>query len=166
MSGDGDIESGEGIQFRVETLSRGENGIDLGKYKDEIVRFSDELFPNENIPMAEVVEGIEYAAAVDWEAIMLAFDGEQAIGYGSVSRLKEGNMALDSAYVSPPYRRLGVYSRLIQERVEFARRKGANSVTIEAISSNLAQPSLSKYGFQKINDPDAVGEIRYEKQLK
>lgn len=158
----------KGPKFPIKILSCGEKGVELGAYRDEIVKLSYEMSPGyydyDNI--AEAAEEVDTCAKKNWEAIVLAFDGERMIGFGSITHLEEGNMELDSAFVSPEYRRRGVYNKLLQERIELARRKGANSVTIQAMGSSVARSSYTTHhGFIKIHDPNAVGGIIYKKTL-
>lgn len=163
---EGDVrELNKGPKISIKTLICDENGVELGMYRDEIIRLSHELFPGETD--AEAAESVDSSAGEDWEAIMLAFDGELMIGFGSICHLGAGNMELDSAYVSPQYRKRGVYNQLLQERIEFARQRGANSVTIQAMESNVAQSTYStQHGFNRTSDPDAVRGIIYKKTLK
>lgn len=82
---------------------------------------------------------------------MLVQNEEKTIAFGSIRRLKNGEMNLHSAYVTEPYRGQGIYKRLVTERVEIAQQRGARIVSIFALDTNKAKGWLGKYGFETVD---------------
>lgn len=150
-------------KFHTAILARGETGIDLGQYRDAIANLYGELFYYPQEELDEVKKTIDYSAANGWEAVVLALDGDHPIGFGTLRRLKEDNMVLDNAFVSPDFRKMGIYTKLIDERIDLAKSKGAKSVSLEALDSNVAIESLQKKGFKRKITSEAIDGVRYVK---
>jgi ribosomal protein S18 acetylase RimI-like enzyme len=141
--------------FTYTTLYRGPEGIDLGAYRPGVFALEKEWDPYDPY----LIESRPFRSEGS-TAIVLACDEEKVIAFGTVD--KEGQEAnLYSAFVSKPYRRQGIYKRLVGERVEIARQMGVEKVTLNAIDTNMAKDWLIEYGFSVVGSSNN-GHVDFE----
>ncbi len=152
-------ENRESNAYQIKAFTRTNTGIDLENYKESLVAFFNESFPG-NAP-GDSEEAIDTMTKDACEAILVAVSGDRVVGYGSLNLLDDaGNMEFGEAHVSPSYRRQGIFSQLIDTSLNIAKQKGAKSVSLEAVDTNLAQQSLiDRHGFEK------TGQRHYRKIL-
>jgi len=153
MAEPGNIETKETLDASIVVLRRGENGVELGEYKKDITQMHVDIFPDD-LSLDEAERVVEERARTYEEAVVLAINKEEVIGFGTIWKVqKNGDMYLTTAYVKPSYRQKGVYTQLLDKRIEIAKDCGATTVSIESIKSNPVQETyFSKYGFEKTDE--------------
>lgn len=69
------------------------------------------------------------------------------VGYGGLNWRSINNCVLASAYVLPEYRRQGIYNQLINERVKYSKRAGAEKIIVGP-TTKWQSDVLSAKGFE------------------
>ncbi len=138
--------------FTFTTLLAGPDGIDLGQYKAGLVALENEWEPQDSEFNEEFIED---SAQHAWKAIILVSNEERVIAYGSMSTLRPEELELDAAFVSEPFRRQGIYKRLVEGRVEIARQMGFKKVAMSTAETNKATGWLSEFGFTTLDSTES-----------
>jgi GNAT superfamily N-acetyltransferase len=82
-------------------------------------------------------------------------DNGKAVGYGALNicDIKQKVAVLEEAYVTPDYRRRGVYGMLIEEREKIACTTGFTRIRVFPGIDGLSSSVLAKYGYEdRYND--------------
>lgn len=79
----------------------------------------------------------------DGKLWFVSFDGENVQGFASLTL--DSVALLGSAYVLPGFRHTGVYKRLLDERLKYAREYGVQHA--RCVATQQSMPILSEYGF-------------------
>lgn len=96
--------------------------------------------------------------ATTWFVVM---DGDVVAGFAAVRALKNGVAELKHAYVFEPYRNQGVYTKLLQARLDFAREAGCTNC--RATVAPALQHHYAEAGFHESRRNGRY--VHFEKQL-
>lgn len=78
------------------------------------------------------------------------FDNDKLIGFGALLKESEDKYELDGCIIKPEYRNMGLQKELINKRIQFAKKNGANNISVMAHPENLVSlNNLKKCGFSK-----------------
>ncbi len=148
--------------FTFTTLLAGKKGVDLGKYTVGVSALEREWYPNEPVVKTEDEDTLKSDGCV---AVVLALNEERVVGFGTLTQLEDGEMILDSAFVTESFRRRGIYKQLVRERVEIARQQGAESILLAASETNMAKGWIAEFGFSTRESNEDGSWVEFEMKL-
>lgn len=145
------------------TLFAGTEGIDLGNYREGVIALENEWYPG---TQPDNEEHVDDQAKNKWTAVVLALNEEHVVGYGSLTQsLRKNEMNLSSAFVTEPFRGQGIYKKLVTDRVEIARQRGAETVRLNAAKTNMAKNWLSEFGFTAVSATNDGSVVSFRMHL-
>jgi ribosomal protein S18 acetylase RimI-like enzyme len=102
-------------------------------------------------------EWVDTAADIRDGVVLLAEDEEGVVGYLRLGATVRGQAEVNTLYVRPHARRLGVTKRLLAEAVQVARAAGAGHLTLDVVTTNsVARLVYERLGFVEIQKKLAV----------
>ncbi|MFD2673251.1 GNAT family N-acetyltransferase [Marinicrinis sediminis] len=121
---------------------------------------------------AEEVFVVDHSQAAGKELIyQVAFDGETAIGCGTIQVWQPGEVELKRFYVAPAYRNQGVAARILKMLENEAREQGKHTIKLETGDQQTeAIGFYEKHGFQPIERfgayADCPSSVCFQKRLR
>lgn len=82
-------------------------------------------------------------------------DGSRVVGFAAAIEEPSGTVALKSAWVHPDYRRCGIHTDLIGQRLD-----AYPGCPVRAVCTAAAWPQLQAHGFVVVRDKGAFREVR------
>ncbi len=152
--------------YRCEYIYPGDRGImNVDPYTRELAFMQEAIFVENGYEQSNPKMTLESTIAnlkiqtKSWVGAIIIIDvNEELVGFSALAhssaKRRFPTLDLAYAYISPDFRKRGLYREMIDRRIEMAREYGAQRVEIQNYNHTFQPKFLSRYGFRRAHDSD------------